>query len=48
MTGFDEDFSSEMDDRGRKAPRTVTVGWTVRAAKAGLIWPAPRSSYSRQ
>jgi hypothetical protein len=41
MSGFDEDFSAEMDERGRKGPRIVTVGWTVRAAKAGLIWAAP-------
>jgi hypothetical protein len=41
MTGFDEDFAADMDARGAARSRTVTVGWTVRAAKAGLIWAPP-------
>lgn len=38
---WDEYFSEDMDGRGRKA-RTVTVGWTVRAAKSQVIWAPPK------
>lgn len=41
MTGFDEDFAAGMDARVGARSRVVTVGWTVRAAKAGLIWSPP-------
>lgn len=39
MTGFDEDFSAKLDERGRRRPRNVR---TVRAGKAGLIWSVSR------
>ncbi|MEM9014130.1 MAG: hypothetical protein AAGB02_03380 [Pseudomonadota bacterium] len=41
---WDDDFANDRamdgaETRGKK--RTVTVGWTVRTKKAGLIWSAP-------
>lgn len=46
MTGFDEDFAVGMEGRAGARARVVTVGWTVRTAKAGLIW-APPEPFSR-
>jgi hypothetical protein len=46
MTGFDDDFAIDMDVRGGSRSRVLTVGWTVRAAKAGIIW-APPAPFSR-
>ena len=42
MSFFDEDFSTELDERAGKKARNVTVGWTVRAAKAGVLWQPPQ------
>lgn len=42
MNTHDEDFSGEMDARAMRGARIVTVGWTVRAAKAGAIWAPPQ------
>ncbi|MEQ1929818.1 MAG: hypothetical protein ABL957_04690 [Parvularculaceae bacterium] len=34
-------FAEGLDDRGGRG-RIVTVGWTVRAQKAGALWAAPK------
>jgi hypothetical protein len=41
MTGFDEDFVVDLEARGTSRSRVLTVGWTVRTSKAGLIWSPP-------
>ena len=41
----DEQSGRDAEQRGKK--RTVTVGWTVRAAKASAMWSAPQP-FSRQ
>lgn len=38
---WDEVFAEDADARAGKK-RTVTVGWTVRAAKGQVIWSAPK------
>jgi hypothetical protein len=42
MNTYDEDFSSDMDARTLRGARVMTVGWTVRAAKSGVMWMPPQ------
>lgn len=45
MTGLVEGPSAEMDERVRKAPRTVAAGRTIRAGKAAFNWATREPSY---